>query len=99
CMNRLYNSVLHADRFLNNAFKIGSVLLVFALPTMTISCRKTPPAFRETTATRPATDAIAQADQLFAGRQDLVKVRQGLVALRQAQAEDQGNYELAWRLA
>ena len=48
---------------------------------------------------RPAGDAIAQADQLFGGRADLVKVRQGVIALRQAQAEDQGNYELAWRLA
>ncbi len=48
---------------------------------------------------RPAGDAITQADQLFAGRSDLVKVRQGIIALRQAQAEDQGNYELAWRLA
>lgn len=28
-----------------------------------------------------------------------MKVRQGIVALRQAQAGDQSNYELAWRLA
>ncbi len=48
---------------------------------------------------RPAGEAIAEADQLYAGRADLVKVRRGVVALRQAQAEDQANYELAWRLA
>lgn len=28
-----------------------------------------------------------------------MKVREGIVALRQVQAEDQSNYELAWRLA
>ena len=98
-MNRPYNSALDGGSFLNNACKIGVFLLVIALLTVTISCRKTAPAIAETSATHPAADAIAQADQLFAGRQDLVKVRQGVVALRLAQAGDQGNYELAWRLA
>ncbi len=36
---------------------------------------------------------------LYAGRGNLNKVRQGLVALRQAEAADPANYELAWRLA
>jgi tetratricopeptide (TPR) repeat protein len=98
-MNRLYNSTLQQARFLENARKIGSFALVVALLLVAISCRKAVPAAGETTAMRPAVDAIAQADQLFAGREDLVKVRQGVVALRQAQAEDQGNYGLAWRLA
>jgi len=44
-------------------------------------------------------EAIAEADQLYAGREDLVKGRQGIVALKQAQADDQANYDLAWRLA
>lgn len=48
---------------------------------------------------RPSAEAIAEAEQLYAGRADLVKIRQGIVVLRQAQAEDQANYELAWRLA
>jgi tetratricopeptide (TPR) repeat protein len=41
---------------------------------------------------------MAEADQLYAGREDLGKVRQGLVALRQAQG-DQESYDCAWRLA
>jgi tetratricopeptide (TPR) repeat protein len=48
---------------------------------------------------RPAAEAIAEAEGLYTGRADLVKVRQGIVVLRQAQAEDQANYDLAWRLA
>jgi tetratricopeptide (TPR) repeat protein len=82
-----------------NARKPGVFLLVVTLSFAAISCRKAATATGETTAMRPAGDAIAQADQLFTGRADLVKVRQGIIALRQAQAEDQGNYELAWRLA
>jgi tetratricopeptide (TPR) repeat protein len=44
-------------------------------------------------------EAVAEADQLYAGRGDLTKVRRGVVVLRQAQAADPTNYELAWRLA
>jgi len=69
------------------------------LPIVGISCRKGSTAARESGAVRPAAEAIAEADQLFAGRNDLVKVREGIVALRQAQADDQANYDLAWRLA
>lgn len=98
-MNRPYNNRLQPSRVLKNVRKIGGFLLVIALPLVAISCRKAAPASGETTSMRPAADAIAQADQFFAGREDLVKIRQGVVALRQAQAEDQGNYELAWRLA
>ncbi|MDX6382755.1 MAG: hypothetical protein QOK48_328 [Blastocatellia bacterium] len=53
----------------------------------------------ENAAVRPTAAVITEAEQFYAGRSDLVKVRQGLVVLRQAQASDQGNYELAWRLA
>ncbi|MEK6335838.1 MAG: TRAP transporter TatT component family protein [Acidobacteriota bacterium] len=48
---------------------------------------------------RSAAEAVAEADQLYAGRADLTKVREGLVALRQAQADDSTNYDLAWRLS
>lgn len=36
---------------------------------------------------------------LYSGREDLTKIRQALVVLRQAQATEPTNYELAWRLA
>jgi tetratricopeptide (TPR) repeat protein len=98
-MKRPYNDRESKGGFTENAHKVAVLLLLIGLPSLAISCRKAATATGETTAMRPAGDAIAQADQLFGGRADLVKVRQGVIALRQAQAEDQGNYELAWRLA
>ena len=73
--------------------------IVTAMLVTGVSCRKAAPGTDNRVATRPSAEAIAEADQLYAGRSDLMKVRQGVVALRQAQAEDQSNYELAWRLA
>src|SRR5215510_586552 len=64
-----------------------------------ISCRKAATAPSDPVAVRPAGEAIAEADRLYAERSDLVKVRLALVSLRQAQADDPSNYELAWRLA
>ena len=57
-----------------------------------VSCRKAATAPTDPVAVRPAADAIAEADRLYAGRTDLVN-------LRQAQADAPSNYELAWRLA
>lgn len=51
------------------------------------------------TSTRPSAETIAEADQLYAGRADLMKVRQGLIALRQASASNPTDFELAWRLS
>jgi Tfp pilus assembly protein PilF len=48
---------------------------------------------------RSAAESIAQADEFYAQRADVMKVRQGLIALRQAAAEHATNYELAWRVA
>ena len=48
---------------------------------------------------RPSSEAIAEADRLYEGRADLMKARQAIVTLRQAQAEDPTNYDIAWRLA
>jgi hypothetical protein len=64
-----------------------------------LSCRKASTATVDHVTVRPASEAIAEADRLYAERADLVKVRQGIVSLRQAQADDQTNYEIAWRLA
>jgi tetratricopeptide (TPR) repeat protein len=43
-------------------------------------------------------EAIQEADRLYAGREELMKVRQALVALRRASMADGGNYDIAWRL-
>jgi len=63
------------------------------------ACRKGAPGTGDPAVTRPSAEAIAEADRFYEGRVDLMKVRQGIVALRQAQAGDPSNYELAWRLA
>ena len=64
-----------------------------------VSCRKAATATSDRVSVRPSAEAIAEADKFYAGRDDLVKVRQGIVSLRQAQADDPANYDLAWRLA
>jgi tetratricopeptide (TPR) repeat protein len=79
--------------------KSGLLILVIVVATVGLSCRKATTVSEDRISARTAAAAIAEADQLYAGRADLVKVRQGVVALRQAQAGDEGNYDLAWRLA
>ncbi|HMH44572.1 MAG TPA: hypothetical protein VK557_13860, partial [Pyrinomonadaceae bacterium] len=64
-----------------------------------MGCRKAATATADHVAVRPSAEAIAEADQYYAQRADLVKVCQALVSLRQAQADDPANYELAWRMA
>jgi len=64
-----------------------------------ISCRKASTATSDRVSVRPTKESIAEADGLYGQRADLVKVRQAIVALRQAQADDPSNYDLAWRLA
>lgn len=46
-----------------------------------------------------ATQEIRQADQLYGQRDDLMQIRRGIVALRQALTNDPGNYEAAWKLS
>ena len=48
---------------------------------------------------RSAAESIGEADKLYAQRADVMKVRQGLISLRQAAAEHPTDYELAWRVA
>ncbi|MDX6613504.1 MAG: hypothetical protein QOD75_2690 [Blastocatellia bacterium] len=67
-----------------------------------VSCRKSPPITPERQLTLDVQSAvikIQQADVLYDQRDDLSKVREGLTLLRQAQLEDSGSYEVAWRLS
>ena len=98
-MKRPYNNETKRLEVVRNAQKLGLFVLMITLPIAGISCRKADIATEDPGPVRPIAEAIAEADKLYAGREDLVKVRQGLLALRQAQAEDQANYALAWRLA
>jgi tetratricopeptide (TPR) repeat protein len=46
-----------------------------------------------------AAKSIAEAEPLWAGREDLQKARVAVAALRQAHTADYGNYEAAWKLS
>ena len=65
------------------------------------SCRKqaVTPEQNQVLDLKAAVAKTEQADALYDQREDLAKVREGLTLLRQAQIEDAGSYEVAWRLA
>ena len=67
-----------------------------------VACRKKEvltPEKQQAVDVRSAAEKIRQADALYEHREDLSKVREGLTLLRQAQLEDSGSYEVAWRLS
>jgi len=82
-----------------NSREIRIFVAILAVSIASVSCRKAATAPLEVGPVRPAKEAITQADQFYAGRADLVKVRQAVVALRQAQADHPSDYDIAWRLA
>lgn len=99
CMTKLYNMSPKTGGLLEILGK-SAVLAVTALVVLNgMGCRKAATASLDHVAVRPSAEAIAEADQYYAQRADLVKVRQALVSLRQAQADDPTNYDLAWRMA
>jgi tetratricopeptide (TPR) repeat protein len=49
--------------------------------------------------TPAAADLIAQADSDYTQRDDLLRLRQGIVLLRQVRTVEPSNYEASWRLA
>ena len=98
-MKRLYNNRPVTLEFYKNGRKVGLLLLVISTTLTGISCGKGVTAPVNPVSAHPAAEAIAAAEQFYNGREDLVKVRQGIVALKQAQAENEENYDLAWRLA
>ncbi len=75
---------------------IGLLSLVFVC--LSASCG-TVPTPEATPTTTSASEDVAHALQLYAEREDLMKLREGVVSLRQAITKDPGNYEAAWQLA
>ncbi len=75
-------------------------LICFTLVSFLVSCAHEP---REQTApvqdTAAALQDISHAQQLYAQREDLAKLRAGIATLRQALTKDPGNFEAAWQLA
>jgi hypothetical protein len=48
---------------------------------------------------KAAAEKVAEADGLYAKREDLDQARQALALLRQARVEDYGSYDIAWKLS
>ena len=76
--------------------KVATLILVITFLLAGNACRKSTAIDAPR---RPTADALREAEQLYSGREELLKARQAIVVLRQAQAADPSNYEVAWRLA
>ncbi len=72
-------------------------LILAGVPSLLLSCKSPPQTENQSKESTVA--YISQADQLYAQRDDLTRLQQGKVLLRQALAADPGSYDAAWRLA
>lgn len=98
-MNEPYNHGPQRWAQYKNGRNLAIVALGILLTQGLISCRKAEAPTVDAAATRAISEILAEADQAYAGRPDLNRVRAALLALRQGQADYAGDYELAWRLA
>src|SRR5258708_7415889 len=64
-----------------------------------LSCKSPPKVENPSHDSQAAASYVSQADQFYARREDLPRLQQGIVLLRQAITADPGNYDAAWRLA
>ena len=99
CIRALDNSTLTRRWKRTEGNKLAWIVFIGLVLGGASSCRKSDPAATESVAVRPNPAVIAEADRLYTAREDLTKVRQALVMLRQGQAAEPASYELAWRLA
>lgn len=76
------------------ALGLSLFLIAFAL-----SCSRTSPTQVAQTDAHTVADSIAEADKLYAQREDVQHVREALVLLRHARATDPSSYDAAWRIA
>jgi hypothetical protein len=83
-------------------FELVSVLFVLSAILVTTACSK--PAAETARGVdlgdaKAAAEKIGEADKLYAEREDLGNLRQAVALLRQAQVEDYGSFEGAWKLS
>ena len=78
---------------MNSSYRALILLTVVGL---FMSCSSGPKQESPAPTTTSATDDIAHAQQLYGQRQDLMRLREGLIFLRQAGTKDPGNYDAAW---
>ncbi len=75
------------------------LLTVVSLLFATVSCRSHSKAAAPSADNRSTASDIAQADQFYRDREDLTRLEQGIVLLRQAVTADPNSYDANWRLA
>ena len=76
-----------------------SLLIIPSVLLNLVSCRSHSKAAASVDNNESAAADIAQADQFYRQRDDLSRLEQGIVLLRQAAAIDPANYDVEWRLA
>lgn len=82
--------------------QIGILVVAFSVVFLGLACHRSAPPSQlasDGSDAKAAADRIAEAETLYAGREDLNKARVAVAALRQARTADYGNYEAAWKLA
>jgi predicted Zn-dependent protease len=99
-MRQPYNSGRFDLGFSDYGRNLGIYLFIAALVFGAIGCRKTAGEGVPTPPAPPvAADPKAQADDFYAQRADVMKVRQAVIVLRQAFTANPADYEIAWRAA
>ncbi|MDX6271051.1 MAG: hypothetical protein QOD28_2274 [Acidobacteriota bacterium] len=84
----------------SNTFVLTLVLLcALSGASCSTSSESAPPAPATTSNNNPSPELLQQADQGYAQRDDLARVREGLETLRRARAVNYSNFEAAWRVA
>lgn len=81
-----------------NVFRSVAGVLSIVLVCLSMSCDSGPNEEAVPNTTSAAED-VAHALQLYRRREDLMRLREGIVSLRQALTKDPGNYEASWQLA
>jgi len=79
--------------------KVSYLAMVGLICVAAASCKSDSNVEAPVNNSQSATDFVAQADQLYTQREDLLRLRQGIVLLREARTADFSSYDAAWRLA
>ena len=81
------------------SFQLVTCLAFIGILVTLTSCGSRAPQESAAQPTSSAAEDIAHAQQLYGQRQDLMRVREAIVFLRQATTKEPGNYDAAWQLA
>ena len=79
--------------------RLSFILIIFGVACGALGCSRETEEAPTPGGSETAAELIAQADKLYAEREDLARLRVGITALRRALTLEPGNYDAAWRLA